>query len=449
MLNLRPRDYILLSILSLYLLLNYGFMQIRILVPTGELLLACYLVSINWLVLLPRFNKFFYAAPFLIFWSFGIIRACLGAGKYGLWSFRDASKCYESLYILIGFLFAFTPKRTDTAFRWWFAILGLCSLYGLLFPWRPALSAASPHLSGGAGGSVAVLFNFEGTLILMLTFAVALIIHGSRDFVRRYLEIAVGIGLIAFALGIYQSRTSYIIFAIITLYLIAVAPRHFGKWSLLILVLAGSLFIISVTGIQIKGRLHQNISFDFLEKHVAAIGGKEDEGVTGAAEGSQERIGWWIRIYEEWTSSPTHFLFGLGYGFPLTDLVTSQGVQVREPHNSLMSVIGRLGLIGAASWLWIQALLLRTWFRALRNAHRWGSRTDVWRMKWIMVYFIAVWITSMTEPAFELSFVCIPFYFMWGVLIRYSAFLRDCADAPPEEETIPEAEEQLELQPAV
>src|ERR1700735_2710081 len=146
MLNLRPRDYILLSILSLYLLLNYGFMQIRILVPTGELLLACYLVSINWLVLLPRFNKFFYAAPFLIFWSFGIIRACLGAGKYGLWSFRAASPCYESLYILIGFLCAFTPKRTDTASRWWFAILGLCSLYGLLCPWRPALSAASPHL---------------------------------------------------------------------------------------------------------------------------------------------------------------------------------------------------------------------------------------------------------------------------------------------------------------
>jgi O-antigen ligase len=158
--------------------------------------------------------------------------------------------------------------------------------------------------------------------------------------------------------------------------------------------------------------------------HVASIVGIGSNDAEGAARGSEQRVGWWKDIAHRWIATPTTFMFGLGYGFPLIDLKTTDGVPVREPHNSIVSIAGRLGFIGLVSWLWMQALLLLHWRRALRYCSWLGLHREVKFLKITMIFTIIVIVGGMTEPSFELSFLTIPYYFLWGLVLALEADAR-------------------------
>ncbi|MGB1547503.1 MAG: hypothetical protein ACPHIA_03070, partial [Alphaproteobacteria bacterium] len=98
---LRLREHATLIIISLYLILNYGFMLIRVPpnvgVPFGELLLAAYLLWLSDIRFLPRFGKTLFLLPFIIWWIAGLGRAYFAFPEYGLVALRDATHVIESL----------------------------------------------------------------------------------------------------------------------------------------------------------------------------------------------------------------------------------------------------------------------------------------------------------------------------------------------------------------
>ena len=58
----------------------------------------------------------------------------------------------------------------------------------------------------------------------------------------------------------------------------------------------------------------------------------------------------------------------------MTDFRDTLGVVTSEPHNSVISVVARLGLIGLVSWLWMQIELVRAGLRAYLECRRTGLR---------------------------------------------------------------------------
>ena len=60
-----------------------------------------------------------------------------------------------------------------------------------------------------------------------------------------------------------------------------VPPKIFGKMSLAIGAGIFALILIVVSGIEIKGRIGQNFSFEFIGNHFTAIAGIEKPGVEG------------------------------------------------------------------------------------------------------------------------------------------------------------------------
>jgi hypothetical protein len=98
--------------------------------------------------------------------------------------------------------------------------------------------------------------------------------------------------------------------------------------------------------IKIPGRLTENVSFSFFIHHFEAIAGisqGDEAGLDAAASGVPLRLDWWTNILEQEAADPVALITGLGYGRPLTnyvagDVTASEGVQVREPHNSFLSV---------------------------------------------------------------------------------------------------------------
>jgi O-antigen ligase len=122
-------------------------------------------------------------------------------------------------------------------------------------------------------------------------------------------------------------------------------------------------------------------------------------------------------------ASPYHLLLGLGYGVPLTDFYGHTGVQVREPHNSYISIVARTGIVGAIAWIAMMVLMLRAWRRAFRHTVEVGWREGQNRLMLLMVFFISMWVLAIGEDGFEKPYNIIPFYFFWGIVLRMGLLL--------------------------
>src|SRR5690606_5357231 len=217
-------------------------------------------------------------------------------------------------------------------------------------------------------------FATAGTVLIWAAFA-CLIAPEGRPGKRLLLTLIAGF-LIAFVLIVLQKRTSYLQIASLAALLFWLQPRALGRLGITLPLLGFLLLVISAFEIRISGRLTSEISFSFFLDHILAsfgIGAEQQGGIADAASGVPLRLHWWTRIYEQLTSDPIALIGGLGYGIPLTDFRDTLGVTTREPHNSVISVVARLGLIGLVAWIWMQVEFFRAGLRAYRQHRRHGS----------------------------------------------------------------------------
>lgn len=413
------RNNLLLIVVGLYLLLNDGFMQLRIPpaaghgIPIGELVLLFSILTINYDVLLPRISIIVLLLPFMIWWSVGLSHAFMAIPEYGFWAFRDASHVIESLFLVIGFTFAEHQQMLERFFNWLKKIFIIVCIYTLSYPFSEILQPLSPKLVAGAGYEMPLLFNYGQTSSdLLIITSYYLIFSSSRVF-----PYFVAIFLLGFAIFMFQARTIYLQIIAVSSLLVVYRSSSFLRVITMIIVLVGFLATMPMVGLHFKGRLRE-VSLDFLINHFLAIGGVENEGVEGAARGVPQRLGWWSDLYERWTADARTFVFGLGYGFPLINFRQHEGIVVREPHNSYVSIMARLGLLGSLAFIWMHTLLLRVWYHTYRACSHMGWHEGENRLLMLMMFFILIWISAIGEDAFEKPFCAIPYYFFWGIVLR-------------------------------
>ncbi len=418
------RNNLLLIVVGLYLILNDGFMQVRIPptagygIPIGELVLLFSLITIHYDKLLPRISEIINLLPFLIWWSLGISHIFMDVPEYGFWAFRDANHVLESLFLIIGFTFAAHPQMLERFFSWLKKILVVVCIYTLGYPFDETLKSLSPKLIAGAGYEIPLFFNYSETSSSLLIIASYRLIFSSSHLVLQSITYYfVATFLLGFATFMFQERTIYLQIIAVSLLLLVYRSRSFIRLIIIIMVLFGFMAAMPMLGLHFKGRLRE-VSLDFLINHFLAIGGVENEGVEGAAKGVPQRLGWWSDLYERWTSDARTFAFGLGYGFPLINFRQHEGIAVREPHNSYISIMARLGLLGSLAFIWMHLLLLRVWYRTYRACRRMGWQEGENRLLILMIFFILIWISAIGEDAFEKPYCAIPYYFFWGIVLR-------------------------------
>lgn len=430
--TIRYRNAIVLIVVSLYMLLNYGFMQIRIPpiksggIPIGEITLFVALSTINLFIVFSRLSRVILLTPFIIWWVMGFCHALWGISNHGMWALRDATHLIESLFIVVGFAFAGRPEAMDRFFRLLPKILVIGCIYAIGYPFSEKLMSISPTILAGSGHYVPIFFNYTNTPVVLLTAVSYILLFTSwkHPFAIRYIFIAsVLFGFTAF---LFQARTIYL--QIIALFIFFSFYRY-GINKKFICVLTSTailLFIISVFGLDIEGRLGQKISLTFLRNHFLAIFGIESDGVVASARGVAQRIGWWRDLMGYWTNNIGTIFFGMGYGLPLIDFKMNYGVIVREPHNSYISIIARLGIIGAIAWIWMHVILIKVWHRTYKKAVDIGWQEGQNRLLILMVFFILIWIFAIGEDAFEKPFNAIPYYFFWGIVLRCASYFKYC-----------------------
>lgn len=413
------------------MVLNSGFMLVRVPpggssgVPFGEIILILFLLSFigdkKWLLRFLRNNA---AIPIILWWILGIGQAIAGVFEYGWWALRDATHVIESLFLWVGFVFAANPSAIDRFFVALRRILAIGCIYAFTYPFREELKGFSPTIRGAAAYTTTIIFTHytnTATMVLMAASRRVIISTGSSD-VKSLLTAGI---LIAYTVAFFQARTIYLqLFAIMILFFWH-NRATFGRLSVAMMVLLSAFLLLALSGIEFTGRLGQTISVDFVFRHFAAIWGVESEGVVGAARGVDQRFGWWLDIWRRVTDNARSLLFGLGYGFPLIDFKIVGNIPVREPHNSFISIFGRLGLSGVILFVTGHAFLLRAWFRAYDLCCRFDYRQGRDRLLIFMVYFVLMWVHSLAEDSFEKPFFTIPYYFFWGIVLHYRMHLNN------------------------
>jgi O-antigen ligase len=422
-----------LCMVGAYLILNAGFEMVRIPptgagIPIGEWTLILSLCILNPLTILPKMSRQVWLFPILLWWLFSLPRCLFDTAVGGVWSFRDASQAIESLYLIVGFGLVNSIDNLRYFLSWLRRLLPMMALYGLFLPFSKILQTLSPKLPGLGVGSSGLLFQMTNTSAMVLWAAAWMMLERKPSLRGIPWTDLLAAFLIAYVAGFGQGRTTYIQILQLGVLFFFLKRKAAVRWYAVLAL--GCLLIVGITstGLSLKGRTGNEISLRFILKHLESSSGSGDEGTQNAAEGVEQRLGWWRQIYAEMAQSASNEVFGLGYGVALTDFHNSVGQVVREPHNSFISVWARLGLTGAAAWLFMQVGLFDAWRRSYRLAKHSGWIDAQNNLVLLFLFFFLTLVSALAEDALEKPFFAIPYYFFFGVVLRYGMLLRDHAE---------------------
>ncbi len=409
-------NIILLPLLGLFLLLGYGFMQVNLFgIPIAEIALVCILLMINHQKVLPRFFSHVFCLPLLIWWFFGLAHVGFDFQKYGTLAIRDGSHIIESLFLYIGFAYGCNQKNLNKLAMLLPYFLGLILFYSLTYPFRDILQPFSPALTGFGGKSVSLFFNYTNTGMLLLTAtAYFLVEHFHRN---KNTWLCLAIFCATTALLLFPSRTLILESLILMLFYILFFNK--SKTKKILLFLTASAFILALVpifGISINGRLGNDFQpQDYLSLFSEIFSNDEDPS-SSLSSGNQLRLEWWGEIINNWSASFVTILFGLGYGQPLMNFVNNLGVAVREPHNELIGILGRGGLMAILSFLWFQAIIF---LNGLKSMHYFNDSKAygglITFLFWIVIFTL---VNGIGESPFCMSHYSVPFYCASGILLR-------------------------------
>jgi hypothetical protein len=409
-------------------MLNYSFMQLRVVIPLADIGLILCLATVNIPVVLRRMGRAINLTPFLIWWCFGVGRAIVDSLEYGIWALRDAAQVIESLWLIVAFVVAGKTSDIEKLFHWLQWLFVAYSIYALGAPFADYITAISPSIPAVAasGGAVPIIGTYANLTSMLLWIAFYLMIAEYKNQRVRTAGTAIACLMICVVVILLQGRTNYLVLIALMCIVGLFRPKSLSKFVILIPFMFIVVGTITAFNIKIPGHIAQNISFSFFIHHFETIGGMsqaDEQGLDAAAAGVPLRLGWWTKILEQEAADPVALITGLGYGQPLTDYVAGdetapEGVQVREPHNSFFSVLGRLGLVGAISWIWLHVELFNMYRKVFAYYRCLHDTKWINRLLMVLGFVVLTLVATLGEDALEKPYNIVPYYCFWGVILR-------------------------------
>lgn len=414
---------LLLLPLTGYMLLNYGFENITIHLGPIPVIISyalMYICLILGFYHQRRSIAIAFKEPtsicFLVFLGFTLIHLVFDIPSKGLWAIRDATMVLDGFFLFLGLFWAMEPESLDILTKWLLGIFVLNMFYCFTFPWSDAIHDWSP--SSGVFLEVPILGQYHTTDIYLLLGAIFCLGAGARFLHNRRWLILPLVVLQLLGLAVTQARASYV--ALVACILVLILLGESKKSLVLISTVSGALIILilltGVAGLQLSGRIGP-INIDFLEDHVRSITGEK---VTPASS-VDSRIEFAEEAMQHFHSSP---VFGVGFGQPIVSYIDAEtGATVRIPHDSNLTVMVRLGLVGLVIWLAFNLSLIRQIIHALRRRSRYDTQVYAW-IQWVLLFYVTFMIAALVEGPLETPSSAIPFYFFMGLglgLIRYQS----------------------------
>jgi O-Antigen ligase len=413
----RYRDFISIMIVASYCVFNYGFQVIKLPpgrfgIPIGELLILIFVFICNHKHTLKHFLTTSLLFPISSLFIVCVIHLFSDLKSYGFWALRDANHVIETFYIYIGFSLSLQSIKFIFKHYNKFYIIGV--FYSFLYPFREFITVYLPKIATSAGHQTTIL-NFITAPFFLLGRSFLLIAdRGSLNLKNILLS---GF-ILSYTVVLFQARTIYLQILIIGIITSALMKYFSVRAVFLLFCFIIFLSIIQMFNFNLNTRIGLDLNFTNLKLHLLSMFGIASKGLENAAHGVSQRLDWWQNIILINFKNFEYFLIGRGYGFPLIDFTSSDSIIVREPHNSIISIFGRLGIIGIFLFSFLHIYGIAKWYKTYTIFKSDNNRKVTTFLYLILTWWICTWVYSIGEDAFEKPFLAIPFYFFYGLVFK-------------------------------
>lgn len=405
-----------------YVVLGYGFANLtfpRIPIPVGHVFMF-----IGLLLALPGRKadvRKFLREPAVWCWLALMFLTMLHlmdqVPVHGIWAIRDSNFIVEGIFLLSGFLWARSRagSRSMQNGLWWIFLVNL--IYSLTYPSLEYLRDFSPR--SGVFLNVPLFGTYWHNSLFLLCGALFVYQFGKQISGWPPAVIS-GLALLQLLWSlVFQARTTYVQAVVTILILFLTGGRRIATKAIAGVAVSVLLVgLIGTLGIEIQGRLGR-MDLDFLVQHIQSLFLAPGTPGVGTI---QWRTDVTPQMLDRWTSSPTTIVIGEGFGQALTEWEVSPeigqegtGVQVRAPHNTHISVLVRLGLLGLLFWGLMHARIAYLLIRAVREAPR-ASMMHKFAV-WMLIFYVLAMLHTSAQPWLEFPQGAIPFYCLIGFMI--------------------------------
>ena len=339
-----------------------------------------------------------------------VLHLLVDVPRHGLYAIRDASMFLETIFFLLGLFWSTRQQDARPLLKWLLFIYIGCMLYGMTFPWGDAIQNWSPV--SGIFLKIPVIGYYWGMAVQMLIGAL-FVICLARFVVRwpAWVLILLACAQI-FGLAIQQARAMYLglFLSMLVLLFLGELKKSMQLASILGAGLLIVVFLSSVANVRIQGRIGP-VNDKFLEEHFLSLLGRHNTPAIGSI---YDREGWYAQTKRRIEKHGAMALaVGEGFGFPLIDFETPTGVAVRQPHNSNLTVLLRLGLLGIGFWIAFNLILLTRFLKALRNRRSMDPFSRNLAI-WFFLFYMLLFLEWSVQPGLEFSAGAITFYMLAG-----------------------------------
>jgi hypothetical protein len=402
--------------LSGYMVLNYGFANLTFHIAGVPIILGhtlmftgLALVLVSGEISITRELREPAVLAMFALVLLSLIHLASDVPRFGFMAVRDSSLFVEGVFLLLGLAWARTGRASIMLIKWLFWLFCANLVYCLSLPWRELIRSSSPK--SGIFQVVPVFGYYSDGYVYLMTGALFCLLC-ARHAVKcpRWL-LNFLVVLQVFALAIHQARSMYVAIPLVFVLLILLGEvRQAAKIGLAV---GGALLVVALLAFQpslrLEGRLGP-VTPEFLEEHVSSLALTRGTAGEGTIE---DREKWASDVWDRVTSSRSNLLVGEGFGKPLIDFEGPEGVEVRQPHNTHLSVLARLGLIGILLWTLFHLSIVARFFRGLR-ARGPSDETASSLVLWLFIFYVTAMVVTSVQPLLEFSYGAIPFYFLMG-----------------------------------
>lgn len=413
-----------------YVVLNYGFtnlaLPIALPVPVGYILAF---LALGIAVLGHSSEvKSLLREPVVWCWltlaGMSLLHLVGDVSTYGTYAIRDSSFVAEGVFLLLGFLWARSRGGVDSFVRVLAFLFAANLAYALTYHFSGLLQSISPV--SGVFRDVPILGSYTHTPVFLILGALFYALLGAR--VTRW-PLPVVAGLVITQAGwslVFQGRSVYVaavlaVLILAWLYSVRAAARIGAG------IIVGVLLLLAATsifGVALPGRLG-TVSAEFLVQHFRSMFLEPDTPAVGSAQWRLQLI---PEVLDRWLQTPSTVLVGEGFGQPLISHVGTTGVQTRQPHNTHLTVLARLGIVGLAVWIFMLARIGCLLVVGSLSARR-GAPFDRSVRVWLTIFFAIGALLTTVQPWLEFSYGAVPFFTVIGFALGY---LQECRQSAAE-----------------